>query len=1051
MAGTIQCGRRVRHDFGKIPSIVEIPNLIEIQQQLVRAVPPEGRTRRSAARSMGLQAVFKSVFPIAGLQRQRLAGVRQLSLRRSEVHGGGVPRPRHDLRHPAQGDAAPRGVRPRQGGQDPRPSGSSAEQEVYLGELPAHDREGHLHHQRHRARGGQPAPALGRRVLRRRQGQDARLGQAALLGPRSSPTAARGWSSSSTPTTSSTCGSTAGARCSRRRSCAPSGSSRRARILSDEEILGQFYDLEEVLGFEDGDAVGEAASRRSTTGAKVADDVKPPRAQEAIVQAGKAPQREAQSRSWSRRASTKIPVGPRRWSGRRTGGRVVDAETGEVLVEANQEITSTDAGPDHGAGRWRPSSCSSMAPGKTDASIYETLARDHFKNPDEALVEIYRRLRPGDPPTVESARALFRGMFIDPRRYDLARVGRFMINKKLGIERRPQRQDAAQRGHRVRSSGTCCMVKLGQQADRRHRPPRQPARALGGRAAREPVPGRPHPHGAGGQGADVDLRHHQPDAARPHQRQAGLGGGEGVLRLLAALAVHGPDEPAGRADPQAPALRPRARAACRGSAPGSRCATSTRRTTGASARSRRRKARTSASSRRSRPTRASTSSGSSRRRTARSRRAAVTDEIDLPHRARGGAVRHRPGQRRDRHAAAGSSQERVVGPQERRVQDGAAGGAPLHGRVAQAAGVGGGRPDPVPRERRRQPGPHGLEHAAPGGAAAPAGGAAGRHRHGARGGPRLRARWSLAKRPGVVEYVSADRVVVRAESRVQEGGPGPGPAAGHLQPDQVPPLEPEHLHQPAADRAARASGWQAGDVIARRARAPTRASWRWAATCSSPSCRGAGTTSRTRSWSPSGSSRTTATPRSTSRSSRSRPATPSSARKRSRATSRTCPRRPSRTSTSRASCASGAKVKAGRHPGRQDHARRARPSSRPEEKLLRAIFGEKAGDVRDTSLTVPPGHRGHGGRRQGVLAARHRQGRARQVHRGRGDRPAWRRTTRTRSPMVEMERDQKLKNLLVGQDPDRATWSIRPTRSALGQEGRARSSARSSTTSPGTS
>jgi DNA-directed RNA polymerase subunit beta len=49
-------------------------------------------------------------------------------------------------------------------------------------------------------------------------------------------------------------------------------------------------------------------------------------------------------------------------------------------------------------------------------------------------VEMYRRLRPGDPPTVESARALFRGMFLDPRRYDLARVGRFMLNKKLGTE-----------------------------------------------------------------------------------------------------------------------------------------------------------------------------------------------------------------------------------------------------------------------------------------------------------------------------------------------------------------------------------------------------------------------------------------------------------------------------------------------------------------------------------------------------------------------------------------------------------------------------------------
>ena len=76
--------------------------------------------------------------------------------------------------------------------------------------------------------------------------------------------------------------------------------------------------------------------------------------------------------------------------------------------------------------------------------------RDHFKNPDEALVEIYRRLRPGDPPTVESARALFRGMFMDPRRYDLARVGRFMINKKLQHRRPAQHQDAAQRGHRLR-------------------------------------------------------------------------------------------------------------------------------------------------------------------------------------------------------------------------------------------------------------------------------------------------------------------------------------------------------------------------------------------------------------------------------------------------------------------------------------------------------------------------------------------------------------------------------------------------------------------------
>ena len=281
--------------------------------------------------------------------------------------------------------------------------------------------------------------------------------------------------------------------------------------------------------------------------------------------------------------------------GRRTGGRGGGHRDRRGAGRDQRRRSPPRSWPRSWAGGWRPSSCWRWCPGKIGrARSTRRSSRDHFKNPDEALVEIYRRLRPGDPPTVESARALFRGMFMDPRRYDLARVGRFMINKKLGIERQPQHQDPAQRGRRLRGPAPAAGASSGTQADRRHRPPRQPARALGGRAAGEPVPGGSHPHGARGQGADVDLRHHQPDAARPHQRQAGLGGGEGVLRLLAAQPVHGPDEPAGRADPQAPALRPGPARPRRGSARASRCATCTRRTTGASARSRRRKARTSA-------------------------------------------------------------------------------------------------------------------------------------------------------------------------------------------------------------------------------------------------------------------------------------------------------------------------------------------------------------------------------------------------------------------------------------------------------------------------
>ncbi len=63
--------------------------------------------------------------------------------------------------------------------------------------------------------------------------------------------------------------------------------------------------------------------------------------------------------------------------------------------------------------------------------IQDTLARDNTDSEEEALVEIYKRLRPGEPPAVESARTLLSSLFFDPKRYDLANVGRYKIEKKL--------------------------------------------------------------------------------------------------------------------------------------------------------------------------------------------------------------------------------------------------------------------------------------------------------------------------------------------------------------------------------------------------------------------------------------------------------------------------------------------------------------------------------------------------------------------------------------------------------------------------------------------
>jgi DNA-directed RNA polymerase subunit beta len=203
------------------------------------------------------------------------------------------------------------------------------------------------------------------------------------------------------------------------------------QILSDEEILGHFYEGEDVLSFEDGN-VWVKPHIVAHVGAKVAEDVKPPRHREPIVTAGKVLNAKTLEKIIESSVE-KIALRAEALVGRRTATRIIDAESGEVIVATNTEITSTILSQVMSR-RIAPFKLLVVDKDKVDASMYETLARDHFKNPDEALVEIYRRLRPGDPPTVDSARALFRGMFMDPRRYDLARVGRFMINEKLRIE-----------------------------------------------------------------------------------------------------------------------------------------------------------------------------------------------------------------------------------------------------------------------------------------------------------------------------------------------------------------------------------------------------------------------------------------------------------------------------------------------------------------------------------------------------------------------------------------------------------------------------------------
>src|SRR6266566_2165709 len=392
MAGTIQCGRRSRKDFGKIPSIVEIPNLIEVQKRsyetfLQKDVPADRRE------DVGLQAVFKSVFPIADYNDNAL------------------------LEFDHDKEAKTKTIREQRG------------QEVYLGELPLMTDKGTF------IINGTERVVVSQ--LQRSAG--------VFFDDDKGKTLASGkplFSARVIPYRGSwvefdfDANDILHVRVDRRRKMLATAFLRafwfleRNVILADEEILSHFYDAEEVLSFEDGNAWVKL-SAEAHVGTRPADDVKAPRHKEPLAPAGKPLTAKVLEKLLEANVE-KISVRAESLVGRRTASRIVDTESGEVLVQTNTEITSTVLSQVMSR-RVAPFKLLVLSAGKVDQSIYETLARDHFKNPDEALVEIYRRLRPGDPPTVESARALFRGMFMDPRRYDLARVGRFMINKKLGI------------------------------------------------------------------------------------------------------------------------------------------------------------------------------------------------------------------------------------------------------------------------------------------------------------------------------------------------------------------------------------------------------------------------------------------------------------------------------------------------------------------------------------------------------------------------------------------------------------------------------------------
>jgi DNA-directed RNA polymerase subunit beta len=128
---------------------------------------------------------------------------------------------------------------------------------------------------------------------------------------------------------------------------------------------------------------------------------------------------------------TEIEVDTTDLEGAWAASDIVDTTSGEVLLEANAEVTADKLAKILESGGVVEMGV--FFPERDDVGtvISQTLRRDSVKTPSEALIEIYRKLRPGDPPTLDTATALFQGMFFDPRKYDFSRVGRLKFNIKL--------------------------------------------------------------------------------------------------------------------------------------------------------------------------------------------------------------------------------------------------------------------------------------------------------------------------------------------------------------------------------------------------------------------------------------------------------------------------------------------------------------------------------------------------------------------------------------------------------------------------------------------
>src|SRR6187397_215860 len=193
-----------------------------------------------------------------------------------------------------------------------------------------------------------------------------------------------------------------------------------------DEIIRTFYAVDRIF-LNQGPTLKWAVSD-SLVGLRSAADIK---AGDFSIQSGK--KITANAIAALRKAGVEaVPVADEALEGAFAAADIVDPETGEVILEANEELTPRVVSM---AQEKKVERVEVFFPERDDVGpiISQTLKKDPIRTHEEALIEIYRRLRPGDPPTLDSSRSLFENMFFNPQKYDFSRVGRLKLNTKLGL------------------------------------------------------------------------------------------------------------------------------------------------------------------------------------------------------------------------------------------------------------------------------------------------------------------------------------------------------------------------------------------------------------------------------------------------------------------------------------------------------------------------------------------------------------------------------------------------------------------------------------------